>query len=94
MLKQISSRECLKKELGRLIETLDLPDFQKHFLHSRWLDQVLWMEGRANSARDWYYRLRLTTIIGGLIVLALVSLKVSDVFASVIGWVTFGISLL
>ena len=41
---------------------------QKHFLRSRWLDHVLWMEGRAGSARDRYYALRLTTVIGGVIV--------------------------
>jgi len=67
---------------------------QKHFLRSRWLDQVLWMEGRAGSARDRYYALRLTTVISGVIVPALVSLNVSGQVATAIRWLTFGLSLL
>nr|WP_277882016.1 DUF4231 domain-containing protein [Leptolyngbya sp. FACHB-541] len=44
-------------------------------MRSRWLDQILWMEGRAGRARDLYYRLRLTTIVGGVIIPALISLS-------------------
>jgi hypothetical protein len=68
-------REFLEKDFGELFENLELKDRQKHYLRSRWLDQVLWMEGRAGRARDLYYRLRLTTIIGGVIIPALVSLS-------------------
>ena len=78
-----------------MIEALDLQDLQKHFMRSRWLDQVLWMEGKADRARDWYYRLRLTTIVGGVIVPALVSLNfISGSADAVVGWITFFISLL
>ena len=41
MAEQNDYRKWLKKDLGTLIEALDLPDLQKHFLQSRWLDQVL-----------------------------------------------------
>jgi hypothetical protein len=68
-------REFLEKDFGELFENLELKDRQKHYLRSRWLDQVLWMEGRAGRARDLYYKLRLTTIIGGVIIPALVSLS-------------------
>jgi len=71
-------REGLKQEFTNLFETLDLKDTQKHYLRSRWLDQVLWMEGRAGKARDFHYRLRLTTIIGGVLIPALVSLNFMD----------------
>jgi len=91
---QTSYREGLKQDLSTLIEALDLPDLQKHFLRSRWLDQVVWMEGRADSAHDRYYALRLTTVIGGVIVPALVSLNVSGQVASAIHWLTLGLSLL
>ena len=52
------------------------------------------MEDRAEQVRDWYYRLRLTTIVGGVIIPALVSLNFAGGFAVVVGWITFGISLL
>jgi hypothetical protein len=95
MPEQISYENGLKQELAGLIQKLDLDDLKKEFIRSRWLDQVLWMEGRANHARDWYYRLRLCTIIGGLIVPALVSLSASGrAGPSIIRWVTFGLSLL
>ncbi len=64
-------REWLKQDMGSLIDQLDITDLQKHFLHSRWLDQVLWMEGKSDSAQKSYYLLRLTAIIGGVIVPAL-----------------------
>lgn len=87
-------RQWLKEDLEGLISSLDLPDLQKHFLRSRWMDQVLWMEGRADSARNWYYRLRLTTIIGGVIIPALVSLRFDGRADDVLGWITFAVSLL
>jgi Protein of unknown function (DUF4231) len=67
--------EYLKNEFGRIINRLELSELQKDFLRARWLDQILWMEGRATSARNWHRRLRLTTIIGGVIIPALVSLS-------------------
>ena len=50
-----SYREWMKQDLGALIEKLGLTDLRKHFLRSRWLDQVLWMEGRAGGAQKRYY---------------------------------------
>ena len=94
MAKQNPYRAWLKEDLGGLIEALDLNGLQKHFLRSRWLDQVLWMEGRAEHARDWYYRLRLTTIIGGVIIPALVSLNFGGGTVAIVGWVAFFVSLL
>ncbi|MBD1842976.1 DUF4231 domain-containing protein [Cyanobacteria bacterium FACHB-63] len=46
-----------------MIDSLEIKDLQKDYLRSRWLDQVLWMEGQAASMRNWHRRLRLTTII-------------------------------
>lgn len=73
--KQDDYRDHLKQEFNTLFENLSLQPQQTHYLKSRWLDQVLWMEGRASRARDMHYRLRLTTIIGGVIIPALVSLN-------------------
>ena len=77
MTAKTSYREFLQQELGSLIDTLDLSDLQKRFLRSRLLDQVLWMEGRADETRNWYYRLRLATITGGVLIPVFVSLNMS-----------------
>lgn len=71
-------QEQIKQDLNNIFEKLDLQEPQKHYLRSRWLDQLLWMEKRATQTRDLYYKLRLTTIIGGVIVPALVSLSFVD----------------
>src|SRR5216683_2209829 len=87
-------RRQLKAELTGLIDTLALSDFQKQMLRARWLDQLMWREARASAARDWYYRLRLTTIVGGVLLPALVSVGVTTQFPGVSRLVTFGLSLL
>lgn len=88
----------LRQELGGLVDELDLDDRQKRFMRSRWLDQVIWLEGKAKHAQQRYYALRLIAIVGGLTVPALVSLNVSssasDDVTSVIKWTTFALSLL
>lgn len=77
MSERASYGEWLQNDLGALIDEIkELTDVQKHSLRSRWLNQVTWMEGKAVAAQRWYYILRLTTIIGGVIVPALVTLKV------------------
>jgi hypothetical protein len=85
-------RDWLKQDLGGLIDALELSDLQKHFLHSRWLEQVLWMESTADTCQFRYYALRLIAIIGGVIMPALVSLKIND--RGLIFWLTFGVSLM
>lgn len=85
----------LKQNLGSLIESLQLSDLQKHLLRSRWLDQVLWMEGKAASAQKRYYALRLMAIVGGVIVPALVGLKIGEeVVRPWLQWTTFFLSLI
>ncbi|MDZ8025209.1 MAG: DUF4231 domain-containing protein [Nostoc sp. SerVER01] len=79
MAKKDSYQEFLKEDFNKLFAGMKLGDVQRHFLRSRWLDQVLWMEGKANFARDRYYFLRLTTIIGGIILPALVSLNINTI---------------
>jgi hypothetical protein len=86
--------DMLAEEFGSLIETLDIDDVHKRFLQSRWLDQVIWMEGKTDGARRWYYTLRLTTIIGGVIIPALVSLNIGGQAAAWMRWSVFVISLL
>jgi hypothetical protein len=67
-----------KSDLDGLIEMLDLSDLQKHFMKARWLDQLKWMEAKAGKAKKRYYALRLTAIIGGVIIPILISLDFKD----------------
>jgi hypothetical protein len=70
--------DFLRQDFDKLFSALELSDVQKHFLRSRWLDQVLWMEKKAAECRDWHYRLRLTAIILGVIVPILVGLNLGE----------------
>jgi len=73
-----SYTEFLKEDFKDLFEHLELTDIQRKFLQSRWLDQVLWMEKKANLCRDRHYRLRLTAIILGVIVPILIGINVGN----------------
>lgn len=86
-------RDRLKQEMYSLIEQIELSDLQRQFMKSRWLSQMLWLENRAQQNRNQYYLLRLLTIIGGIIVPALVSLNINanDV-RQIVGWIAFGLS--
>ncbi|MBD2559359.1 MULTISPECIES: DUF4231 domain-containing protein [Nostoc] len=99
MAKKDSYQEFLKEDFNKLFEGMKLGDVQRHFLRSRWLDQVLWMEGKANFSRDRHYFWRITTIIGGVILPALVSLNINSTLQvnnnrarDLILWSTFGLS--
>jgi hypothetical protein len=85
----------LRQELGALIDELELDERQKRFMRSRWLDQIVWLEGKAKQSQQRYYALRLVAIVGGLVVPALVSLNVrAGTVASATAWTTFAVSLL
>ena len=86
-------RDRVKQEMSSLIEKIELSDLQRQFMKSRWLSQMLWLEGRAQQNRNRYYLLRLLTIIGGVIVPALVSLNINaNSVQAIMGWIAFGLS--
>lgn len=70
--------EWLRSDLSALVDELELKDLERRTLKSRWLDQVIWMEGRANHARNRYYALRLTSIIGGILIPVSVTVSKTD----------------
>ncbi len=78
MAKKDPYSDFLKQDFAQVFSMLNLSDLNKHFLTSRWLEQVLWMEKQAGRARNRYYNLRLSTIIGGVILPALVSLNINN----------------
>lgn len=83
----------MRAEIDPLITAIELPELNKQFLRARWLELVIWMDGKAQESAWWYRRLRLATIIGGVIVPALVSLNVGDDVAPLVKTLTFLVSL-
>ena len=88
-----TDHEHMRAEMDKLIASLDLPELNKEFMRARWLELVIWMDGKAQDSGWWYRRLRLATIIGGVIVPALVSLNVGDDVAPLVKTLTFIVSL-
>lgn len=83
--------EWLKSEFGTIIDDLNLDPERKRFLRARWLDQLVWVEGKAGQAQRRYYALRLATVVGAVLVPALVSVNSGhgtlDTAARVATWV-------
>jgi len=69
-------RAYLRKKMEDLINGLELNEFHKRSLKERWLDQMIWADKKADQCRRWHYRLRLTTILGGVTLPALVGISV------------------
>ena len=84
----------LKADFSGLIGELRLSELRRRFLESRWLDQLLWVEGRASHNRNRYYFWRLLTILGGVTVPALVTLNLNGSVRTPLSWATFAVSLL
>ena len=76
MAKKYSYHAELRQQMGSLIDQLELPNLHKQALKDRWLDQLIWADKKAAETRKWHYRLRLTTIIGGVLLPALVGISV------------------
>lgn len=87
MAEKTTYADWLKQDFGALIDKLPLDEIRKHFLRSFWLDQMLWMDGKAVQAQRWYYALRLTMTLGGVLLPALVGRPIP-------GWLTGVVSLL
>jgi hypothetical protein len=67
--------EQLSEMFGSQIEGLDsLTPTQKAYLTFRWLDQVSWLGLKATKSQRRYYRLRLVTVVGAVMIPALVGL--------------------
>lgn len=81
----------LKSEFGSIADTLELDPLRVRYMHSRYVDQLVWMEGKADEARRRYVRLRLVTVVGAVIVPVLIGLNRDE------GWMeaaTVGLSLI
>jgi hypothetical protein len=84
----------MRQEFEAIIDGLNLQEIQKEYLSKRWLDQVIWFDGKAGHNQRRYYMLRLLTIVGGVVVPAIVSLNVRQAnVTAALAWVTFSVSL-
>jgi hypothetical protein len=79
--------------LRAMIDAYPVSDTQREVLRERWLSQVEWMSRKAEESRSRYHVLRLTTVIGGVIVPALVSISLGRPDVDPLLWLTFGVSL-
>ncbi|MEM1239810.1 MAG: DUF4231 domain-containing protein [Cyanobacteria bacterium P01_H01_bin.26] len=93
MAKKNAYSQYLKQTLGGLIDKLEIGELRKEFLKNRWLDQVMWLEGRATKERNNHYFLRMLTIVGGVLVPAMVGFRSPDNrIQRTVTWVAFGVS--
>jgi len=76
MAKKKSYDAYLRQQIGDLIDQLKLSPLDKQALKERWLDQMIWADQKASECRRLYYWLRLTAVIGGVILPALVGISV------------------
>jgi hypothetical protein len=86
--------DWLQADFGSMIDELPLSRLQRRYLRSRWLDQLVWMEDRAGAAQRRYYLLRLVTIVGGVMVPALVTLDLKGTAGVAATAATWTVSLL
>lgn len=93
MAKKNDYSQYLKETLGGLVDKLEITPLHKEFLKNRWLDQVMWLEGRATKERNQHFRLRMVTIIGGVMVPAMVGFRSdSETLNQRVAWVALGVS--
>ncbi|HXZ74113.1 MAG TPA: DUF4231 domain-containing protein [Streptosporangiaceae bacterium] len=90
---EAAPKDWIEAQFLPLIGQLGLPPLQQGFLRGRWLDQVRWAEGKAESTQRWYRWLRLITITGGVVIPALVGLNVTGTASEGIRWTVFGLGL-
>jgi hypothetical protein len=80
--KQPSSSE----RMAALVEDLELTPLQKQVLRQRWIDQVGWTSRRANRAHNRYLVLRVPTVVGGVLIPALITILLAAGEDKTIPW--------
>jgi hypothetical protein len=84
-----------RSQFDGVIEKLDgLTPLQQEFLRARWLSQVRYLGDKAEFSKRWHYALRLTAIVGGVTIPALIGLNVAGTVSQGVRWTVFGLGLL
>lgn len=86
--------DWVEQQFGPVVDALSVEPLQKQFIRSRWMDQIRYLERRAQSAKGWHQSLRLIAIVGGVAIPALVGLNVGGDVSEGIRWGVFGLGLL
>ena len=81
----------IRCELDALRALPDLGDAQHRYLNERWQPQVLLAKRRVEANRRWYYRWKVPTVVGALLVPPLASPTVDAHWAR---WAAFVVSLI
>jgi hypothetical protein len=76
--KQDSYRTELRKKFSAIIDTLHIDDLKKSYLRERWLEQLLWLDTKADENQKQYNLLRRISLIVGAIVPAMISLSLPE----------------
>jgi hypothetical protein len=77
-----------------LIDGLNFDDdMPKQFLKSRWLDQLVWMDKASKKNQRYYYILRLSCIVGGVLIPALVGVNANGTMGGFVHFMTVLLSL-
>ena len=50
MARKGSETARLERDLGKLVDSIELSDHQEHFIRARWLDQISGWKARRSSA--------------------------------------------
>lgn len=85
----------MEKELAALIDGLSFDDgMPKQFLKFRWLDQLIWMDKASKKNQNYYYILRLSCIVGGVLIPALVSIDAEGAMNGIFQFLTVVLSII
>jgi hypothetical protein len=80
-------------ELAAAIERLGLPEVQQQALHARYISYVDWLESAAIRSRRGHYVMRLTAIVGGVVVTSMSSAEVLGDPGGAVKWILLVTSL-
>jgi hypothetical protein len=84
------------RELAAQVDLLDLAPIQRAYLKQRWLSELAYLSDSARRHQRFHYLLRITIIVGGVIVPALVGLHVNNdkSWAPAVQWLAFIVGLI
>ena len=87
-------RAYLRESFSQNIDSLDVSDQRKQFLKDRWLDQLLYLEGKASKEQSRYVRTMIFRIVGGGIATLLIGVANTNnsPIMRTIGWTAFALN--
>lgn len=91
---KFSYRDFLRESFSQNIDSLDISDQRKQFLKDRWLDQLLYLEGKTSKEQTRYVRAMIFRIVGGVIATLLIGVGNvnSTQLVKAFGWTAFALN--